>query len=398
MSAVGIRGFFSGIALIGVATAVSLGGAAHADVKAGVDAWSAGNYDAAIREWKVPAEKGDADAQFNLAQAYKLGRGVPQDMTRAEKLFEQAAAKGHLQAADNYGLLLFQRGERQKAMPFVEAAANRGDARAQYILGLAHFNGDFVAKDWVRGYALVSLAQQAGLPQAAGALAEMDKHIPLADRQKSVPLAAQISATSDAARTRQLAATDLGAPIVNTPPRAPAIASAEQAVAAAARAAGTESPSRAGADYTWKGPPTGMRNDPPRPSGVPAIATVLENEVPQPTPKPAKPKPSTPKPAAPKPAPTPVAAAPRPAPAPTGTVSATSGWRVQLGAFGVAGNAEKLWDKLKGRPELAGHGRILAPAGRLTKLQAGGFASQSEAEAACVRLRSAGNTCIATRQ
>ncbi|MFX9065619.1 hypothetical protein ABTN38_19710, partial [Acinetobacter baumannii] len=44
---------------------------ARADVKAGVDAWSNGDYPAAVREWQGPAAKGDPDAQFNMAQAYK---------------------------------------------------------------------------------------------------------------------------------------------------------------------------------------------------------------------------------------------------------------------------------------------------------------------------------------
>src|SRR5262249_41356987 len=90
---------------------------ASADVKAGVDAWSRGAYARAVTEWKGPADRGDADAQFNLAQAYKLGRGVKVDLARAEELFGKAAAQGHLQAADNFGLLLFQRGERARAMP-----------------------------------------------------------------------------------------------------------------------------------------------------------------------------------------------------------------------------------------------------------------------------------------
>src|SRR5690606_30687026 len=108
---------------------------------------SRGDYKAAVNQWKGPAERGDPDAQFNLAQAYKLGQGVDRDMSRAETLYERAAANGHLQAADNYGLLLFQRGERAKAMPFIHAAAGRGDPRAQYVLGLAYFNGDHMPKD-----------------------------------------------------------------------------------------------------------------------------------------------------------------------------------------------------------------------------------------------------------
>ncbi|MCJ2183215.1 sel1 repeat family protein, partial [Novosphingobium sp. 1949] len=190
-------------------------------VKAGVDAWSQGDFAGAVARWKPLADKGDPDAQFNLAQAYKLGRGVPIDLARAKTLYGEAAAKGHVQAADNYGLLLFQDGERAKAMPYIEASAARGDARAQYILGIAHFNGDLAAKDWVRAYALVTLARRAELPQATTALAQMDSYIPLAQRQEAVALATQLAAQADANRTQLAAASELetrgGPPPVLTP-------------------------------------------------------------------------------------------------------------------------------------------------------------------------------------
>jgi TPR repeat protein len=151
--------------------ALATASAAPADVKAGVDAWSKGDYAAAVHEWEGPAAAGDADAMFNLAQAYRLGRGVSQDVARAEELYAKAAAKGHIEAADTYGLMLFQDGRREAALPYIEAAAGRGDPRSEYLLGVATFNGDSVAKDWVKGYALVSLANAQGLPQATAALA-----------------------------------------------------------------------------------------------------------------------------------------------------------------------------------------------------------------------------------
>ena len=353
------------------AMALVSGAPALADVKGGVDAWAQGNYDAAIHEWRKPAERGDADAQFNLAQAYKLGRGVKADLAKAEELFGKAAAKGHLQAADNYGLLLFQRGERARAMPYIAAAAGRGDPRAQYLLGLAHFNGDNVEKDWVRAYALVSLAHQANLPQATPALAQMDKYIPLDQRQQSMALSTRIAAEAQATRERQLTADDLRPGAATPQMSAPAarsvdIVSAENAVAAAARAAGTDSPRTAGADYLR--PPATASAKSPRPP----VATAT---------------------AAPRPAAgteTPQPAAPRPNP-PAGN------WRVQLGAFGVASNADTLWNRVKNRPELAGHTRIAVSSGRLTKLQAGGFTSERDAAATCSRLSAAGFTCVVVR-
>ena len=353
---------------------------AHADVKAGVDAWTKGDFGAAVAEWNGPAARGDADAQFNLAQAYKLGRGVKQDLARAEELFGQAAGKGHLQASDNYGLLLFQRGERAMALPFISAASDRGDPRAQYLLGIASFNGDNVPKDWVRAYALVSLAQQAGLAQANSALTQMDQHIPLEQRQRSVALAQELKTQADATRARQLAAADLGSSLpntaTNTPPNTPQrpVVTAQPRVppaVAAARvptAAQPGHPRDAGADYAR----------PPVPAPRPVVVT--------PAPRP----------------PVAVVAAPRPVvaarvPASADVAAPAGAWRVQLGAFGVAANAEALWNRVKGRPEVSGRTRLLVPAGRVTKLQAGGYASQAAAESACSRLAAAGFACLAVR-
>ena len=378
------------LALAAVGAAATLPNApALADVKDGVDAWSRGDYSAAIKHWRGPAASGDADAQFNLAQAYKLGRGVKRDLAQAEKLYALAAARGHLQAADNLGLLLFQRGERAKAMPYVHAAADRGDPRAQYILGLAYFNGDNVPKDWIRAYALVSLAQQAGLPQAAGALSQMDQYVPLEDRQKSVNLASQLSAQAQATRQRQVAAADLGVtgpgsaagrPSSQLKPFTPSssVASAGQAPSPATG----NSPATAGADYTLR----------PAPSRVPPVASIMESARPRPAPKPAPVV--TPAPAS---RPAQVAYTGR-AVAPVQRTSTSGNYRVQLGAFGVPGNADRLWNRVKNRPELAGHGKLKVPAGRVTKLQAGGFSTQGEAQAACNRLKAGGFDCIAVRK
>jgi uncharacterized protein len=353
---------------------------ALADTKAGVDAWTRGDFPVAVREWQAEAAKGDSDALFNLGQAHKLGKGVPQDLAKAETLFGQAAAQGHLQASDNYGLLLFQRGERARAQPYIRAAADRGDPRAQYLVGIAHFNGDLVPKDWVRGYALVSLAQQQGLAQAASALAQMDEHVPMAQRKQAVALAAELASEAEATRARQLAAADLGgqvptgspaaAAVESTPPRvlqrAPSVASTGDAVENARRVAGSDSPATAGADYARPAV------DAPKPT-PPKVAAA------------APPKLAAP--ATPRPAP---AAAPMPAPA------ASGGWRIQLGAFGTPGNADALWARVKDRPELAGHPRLNVKAGAVTKLQAGGFTQQA-AQAACGKLQAAGFTCLAVK-
>jgi len=59
------------------------------DVKRGVEAWESGDYATAVKLWRPLAIKGDADAQFNLAQAYRFGRSVPVDMKAAEDWYRR---------------------------------------------------------------------------------------------------------------------------------------------------------------------------------------------------------------------------------------------------------------------------------------------------------------------
>lgn len=349
---------------------VAFGGAlnavpAAADVKAGVDAWSQGNYAAAVAEWQGPAASGDADAQFNLAQAYRLGRGVDADIDRARGLYAQAAQQGHLKAADNYGLLLFQQGSREQAMPYIKDAAGRGDPRAQYVLGLAHFNADHAEKDWTRAYALLTLANSAGLPQASGAMAKMDQYIPFDQRQEAQTLAQQIKQETDARRASQLASVALGSGPTNS--SVPSGARVAQALPSVPVAASNPAPAA----------PVVVASMPdPAPAVITAPATTVST-------------PAATRPAARRPA---VAASA------ASSLAATGGpWKVQLGAFGVRSNADRMWNKLSGTSALSGAQKVLVPSGRITRLQAGGFASRAQANKACARLKASGNSCLVTR-
>ena len=152
----------SKLAIAAVALAM-MASPALADVKAGVDAWGRGEYDAAVKQWRDPALKGDPDAQFNMGQAYKMGRGVKADLNVALDWYKRAAVQGHLQAADSYGHLLHYRNRIPEALPYLQASADRGDPRAQYLLGTELFNGVHIAKDWVRAYALMTRASSAGM-------------------------------------------------------------------------------------------------------------------------------------------------------------------------------------------------------------------------------------------
>ncbi|PKP89146.1 MAG: sporulation protein [Alphaproteobacteria bacterium HGW-Alphaproteobacteria-16] len=324
--------------------AALMGAPALADVKAGVDAWQRGDYRAAINEWRGPAVAGDADAQFNMGQAYKLGRGVPTDQAMAEEWYRKAALQGHPQAEENYGLALFEGGKREQAVTWLQKAAARGAPRAQYVLGTMYFNGDGVTKDWVRAYALTARASAQGLPQAATAQAQMDRYITLEDRQKGIELARAYE--RDEGRPQVAAAT-------------------------------------------------------PPPSSRPASGAIGRTELPpstayqapRPIPRAQQPEPEI---ADTRAAPPIVRPAPRPAPTPPARQVATppvrdGGWRIQVGAYGEPGNAQKRWAEVRGRfPDRT---VSFVKAGRLTKVLIGPYASNAEAARACSGLSS----CVPVR-
>ena len=183
-------------------------------VSAGADAWAKGDYDAAVDNWRPLAEKGDPDAQFNLGQAYRWGRGVPASLAAAQTWYERAAGQGQMDAQVILGLMLFQNGDHPNGLRWLKAAAEKGEPRAMLVYGTALYNGDSVPQDAVLGYAYVSRAAAQGLQAAKDTLAEMDKILPLEDRRKGVAIAmakaraapAPSSKPADTKPTKQVAA------------------------------------------------------------------------------------------------------------------------------------------------------------------------------------------------
>lgn len=384
------RALFAGAAIL----ALGLAQPAFADVKAGVDAWERGEFDRAVAEWRDPAAKGDPDAQFNLGQAYKLGRGVPMDLKMAESWYKKAADKGHVQAADNYGLVLFQDNRREEAMPYIRASSARGEPRAQYVLATAMFNGDIAEKDWVQAYALMTRASAQGLPQASRSLATMDKYIPLADRTKGTQMAAQLerSATSERQRLASVAAglspdTAKGVTGAAKPPVQPA-----RPVASAASTVQTTSlpPSTANGTVIPRAPvnPTSTATSAGVDFGTTGASPSAPRVATAPTPAPRTPAPRAP-----------VAPAPMAAASTAPAVAADGDWRVQLGAFNDEGRARSLWTGLERQnSSLAGLQPYLVKAGTVTRLQAGPFASQADAKRICDVISRSGQACFPVKR
>jgi cell division septation protein DedD len=330
---------------------------AQATVKDGVDAWQAGNYTKAIAEWRQPAEQGDADAQFNLGQAYKLGRGVTPDSKIAQSWYLKAAQQGHEQAQANLGLIMFQSGERQGAIPWIIKAAQSGEPRAQYVLGTAMFNGDLVARDWPRAYALMTRAAAAGLPQAATSLQQMDSYLSIADRQNGAAMASEMEKGGNFAVAL-----------------APSMSSTLPAKSPAAKPAAAKVPTPKIA-ATKPAPIAPAPLQPSTPATPPASPPI---KVAQAAPKPVAPAtaPTAPKPPSPQPA-------------------LSSGvWKIQLGAYGSQAAAKKAWGDISKTDAVHGRAPDYIPVGALTRLRAGPFTGKVEANQTCQTLQKAGFNCF----
>jgi TPR repeat protein len=180
--------------LVAAALAILAAAPLHAQsVKSGIEAWQRADYSGAVAIWRPLAEKGDADAQFNLGQAYRLGRGVPTNLAAAKTWFERSANQGHMDAETTLGLLLFQNNDQAEGLKWLKKASEKGEPRAMLVYGTALVNGDSVTQDPVLGYAFVSRAAAQGLGPAKETLAQLDQLLPAADRKRGEEMARQLA-------------------------------------------------------------------------------------------------------------------------------------------------------------------------------------------------------------
>jgi TPR repeat protein len=176
--------------LVALCVAAAAASPLHAQsVQAGIQAWQKADYPRAVAIWRPLAEKGDADAAFNLGQAYRLGRGVSMNLGAAQVWFERAARAGHMDAQTTLGLMLFQNGNQTGGLRWLKIAAERSDPRAMLVYGTALFNGDGVPREPLLGYAYVSKAADQGLNAAKATREDLDRILPASQRQQALGLA-----------------------------------------------------------------------------------------------------------------------------------------------------------------------------------------------------------------
>ena len=132
----------------------------------GVNAYKAGDYATAMKEFQPLAELGDADAQIKLGIMYEYGLGVVKDATNAAKWYRQAAEHGN--AFSQYKLgLMYNEGtgvlqDYAKALKWYQLSADQGNKTAQALLGLMYEEGNGVLKDNVTAHMWYNIASANG--------------------------------------------------------------------------------------------------------------------------------------------------------------------------------------------------------------------------------------------
>ncbi len=157
------------------------------------------------------AKKGNADAAYQLAMAYKEGRGVIENSVEAAKWFRKAAEQGHADAQFNLGFSYRAgRGSLQnfsEAVKWFEKAALQNNANGQYHLGLMYKAGQGIPPDNGKAYFWFNLAAAQAHQRAAEArdmvmLAMTPAQVSEAQRESNawVPPAKASSQAGDTAR------------------------------------------------------------------------------------------------------------------------------------------------------------------------------------------------------
>jgi len=121
---------------------------------------------ASIAALQQAADKGDAQAQYELGSMYWDAYGVPQDRAKAAALLQKAADQGNASAQVSLGII-YEKGlgvpkDLVKAAAFYQKAADQGDPSALYALGTMYVEGKGVPKNAKKGCSLLCLAMAAG--------------------------------------------------------------------------------------------------------------------------------------------------------------------------------------------------------------------------------------------
>jgi TPR repeat protein len=133
----------------------------------------------AVKWYRMAAEQGNVDAQYDLGVCSQNGNGVAQDLDEAVKWYRMAAEHGDVEAQfilgwrSEYGQGVTK--DPVEAVRWYRMAAEQGNTGGQYYLGACFENGIGVAKDLVEAVKWYRMAAEQGDADAREQLEHLTK-------------------------------------------------------------------------------------------------------------------------------------------------------------------------------------------------------------------------------
>jgi TPR repeat protein len=129
---------------------------------------------------EAAANKGDADAEFNLGAVYSEGNGVPQNYATAVHYYQLAAAQGNALGENNLGIM-YQSGDGvpqdyASAARYFQLAAAQGNVWGENNLGTMYQGGVGVPQDYPTAVHYYQLAADQGNAFGESNLGYMYQH------------------------------------------------------------------------------------------------------------------------------------------------------------------------------------------------------------------------------
>lgn len=160
---------------VSLAAAILLGSlfgapVASADMAEAHAAYKKRDFETAYTLWRSLAEDGNKSAQHNIAQLYRLGKGIPQDYKQAAKWYLKAAELWH--APSQYNLaLLHEHGlgvpiDYEAARHWYRKAANQDYGVAQFNLAVMYSIGQGMKPNFVEAHKWYDIAADKGIDDA----------------------------------------------------------------------------------------------------------------------------------------------------------------------------------------------------------------------------------------
>ncbi len=134
-------------------------------------AYSRGDYETAFKAFKLLAEEGNPEAQYNVGLMFLKGQGVIyKDDNEAVKWFRKSAQQEYPKAQFNLGVM-YSEGlgvpqDKDEAAKWFRKAAEQDLAEAQFNLGVLYGMGQGVHRDLVQAHMWLNLAAQQGDSEA----------------------------------------------------------------------------------------------------------------------------------------------------------------------------------------------------------------------------------------